>query len=130
LHSVAAPLRAGLIQALGIFWSFKVSQEELKAQVAKEALRICNMRMTTDTSPVPEAMMQSIQSQLAWLIEFFEGRSTERNKLHALTFGHYAAREIEDSDPEFAAALHKACYVANRTGSGLKIDPTVIGADA
>jgi len=107
-----------------------VSQEELKAQVAREALEICNRRIATGNSPAPEAMMESIRAQLTWLIEFFEGRSTERNKLHTLTFGHYAAREIEDSDTEFTAALHKAYYVASRTASGLKVDPAVIGADA
>ena len=107
-----------------------MSQEKLKAQVAREALEICNSRIATGSSPAPEAMMESIRAQLTWLIEFFEGRSTERNKLHALTFGHYAAREIEGSDPELTAALHKAYYVASRTASGLKVDPAVIGADA
>ena len=107
-----------------------MSQEELKAQIAREALDICDRRIAMDSLPAPEAMMQSIRAQLAWLIEFFEGRSTERNKLHTLTFGHYAAREIEGSDPEFTAALHKAYYVASRTASGLKVDPAVLGADA
>ena len=109
---------------------FKVSQEELKAKIARDALEICDRRIAMDSSPVPETMMYSIRAQLTWLIEFFEGRSIERNKLHTLTFGHYAAKEIEGSDPEFAAALHKAYYVASLTASGLKIDPAVVGADA
>jgi hypothetical protein len=104
-----------------------MSQEELKARITREALRVCDERMTTGSFSVPEPMMQSIQAQLSWLIDFFEGRSTERDKLHKLTFGHFAAREIEDSDPELTDALYKAYYVASQTAAGLKIDLAVLG---
>jgi hypothetical protein len=107
-----------------------MSQEELKAKITQEALRICNERINTGRLPVPEPMMQSIQAQLTWLLEFFEGRSDERDKLHKLTFGHFAAREIEDADPELTDSLNKAYYVASRTASGLKVDLAVLNADA
>ena len=107
-----------------------MSQEELKAKITRQALEICIERLATNTATVPEPMMRSIQAQLEWLINFYEGRSAERNRLHELTFGHIAAREIEDSDPEFTDALNKAYYVASRTASGLKLDTAVLGTDA
>ena len=46
----------------------------------------------------------SIKTQLEWLLDFFEGRNEERRRLRALTFGHYAAREIDERDDEFVDA--------------------------
>ena len=107
-----------------------MSQEDIKASITREALAVCDERLASGAAPVPETMMRSIQAQLEWLIEFYEGRSAERNKLHTLTFGHYAAREIEDADPAFARCLYRAFYAASRTAAGLKFDPAVLGLEA
>lgn len=107
-----------------------MSQEDIKAGVTRQALALCKDRLASGRPPVPEPMMLSIQAQLEWLIDFYEGRSAERNKLHTLTFGHFAAREIEDADPEFTNALYCAFYAASRTAAGLKVDLAVLGLEA
>ena len=107
-----------------------MSQEDIKATVTREALAVCEERLASGAAPVADAVMRSIQAQLEWLIEFYEGRSAERNKLHTLTFGHYAAREIEDIDPAFARYLYRAFYAASRTAAGLKLDLAVLGLEA
>ena len=107
-----------------------MSQEELKAGIAREALKVCNGRLTMSSATISESMGRSIKAQLEWLVAFFEGHhQAERGKLRQLTFGHYAAREIEDVDPEFAKALFRAFYVADRTAAGLKCDLTVLVLD-
>ena len=111
---------------LGLFGKINVSQEDIKANLTRKALALCENRLATDHLPAPLPMMQSIKAQLEWLIEFYEGRSAERARLYQLTFGHYAAREIEDSDPELKSALHLAYYAASRTAAGLKLDMAVL----
>jgi len=107
-----------------------VSQEDIKADLTREALLLCGNRLSSGALPAPEPMLLSIKAQLEWLIEFYEGRSAERARLHQLTFGHLAAREIEDSDPELARALHRAYYAASRTAAGLKLELSVLGLEA
>ena len=107
-----------------------MSQENIKAELTREALAVCKDRLSSGVLPAPEPMMLSIKAQLEWLIEFYEGRSTERSKLHGLTFGHFAAREIEDADPELTRVLHRAYYAASRTAAGVKLDLSVLGLEA
>ena len=107
-----------------------MSQEDLKAALTRQALALCTERIAIGSPPVPRHMLQSVQVQLEWLLEFYEGRSTDRAKLSQLTFGHIAAREIEGTDPALAGALHKAYYAASRTAAGLKLDMAVLGLEA
>lgn len=107
-----------------------MSQEDIKVDLTRQALALCNERLVSGQSSATEPMMHSIQAQLEWLIDFYEGRSAERNKLHKLTFGHFATREIADADAEFTNALHRAYYAASRTARGLKLDLATLGLEA
>lgn len=104
-----------------------MSQEEIKAEVTRQALELCKHRIQSGRLPAPPEMMASIQLQLEWLLAYFEGRSNERGKLNELLFGHFAARELDQSDQELISALHKAFYVASQTAKGLKSDLKVLG---
>lgn len=103
-----------------------MSQETLKLQVCKDALEICRARREV---LMPE-LFHSIESQLIWLIAFFEGKNSEREKLFQLSFGLMAVREIDPSENELISSQNKAFYVATKTGKGLKIEPKVIGFDS
>ena len=107
-----------------------MSQESLKAEITRQALALCVERLAAGRPTVPQPMLHSIQTQLEWLIDFYEGRSTERAKLHQLTFGHIAAREMDGIDPELTKALHRAYYAASRTAAGLRLDMAVLGVEA
>ena len=107
-----------------------MSQEDLKAALTRHALALCMQRLGSGSASVPTRMLQSVQVQLEWLIEFYEGRSTDRATLRELTFGHIAAREMEGTDPELVNALHRAYYAASRTAAGLKLDMAVLGVEA
>jgi hypothetical protein len=107
-----------------------MSQEDIRADIARKALELCRDRMKHNPNIAVPGMLESILAQLEWLVAFFEGRNSERNRLHTLVFGHYAAREIDERDEEFVQALHNASYVASRTASGLKIDLKVLGYDS
>ena len=100
-----------------------MSNEEIKVIVCKEALQLCQEKQNQF---VP-AIYNSVIAQLNWLVDFFEGKSEERNKLKDLTFGHYAVRELDPREIELVEALNKAFYVATRTKEGLKIDKALLG---
>jgi hypothetical protein len=99
-----------------------MSQEEFKARIAKKALVACKGRIRSSSRIASPEILESIQSQLEWLVSYFEGHSQDRNKLKDLVFGHYAAREIDERDEEFINLLADAYYVASMTAKGLKID--------
>ena len=104
--------------------SIKVmSQEAIKANVVRKAHVLCNDRINHNPNIAIPGILESIRTQLEWLVAFFEGHNNERNKLHELMFSHYAARELDERDDEFINALYKANYVASKTAAGLKIDP-------
>ena len=103
-----------------------MSQEELKAAVTKRALDLCNDRISTNSGVALPGILASTKAQLEWLLAYFEGRNNERAKLRTLIFGHYAVREMDESDEEFVDALKKAFYVASRTADGLKVDEKVL----
>lgn len=100
-----------------------VSNEDVKAAVCREALAIL---LECGSAILPQ-LRESIEAQLNWLLDYFEGRSSERQRLFELTFGHYAAREIDPREEKLVDALNKAFYVAVRTRQGLKIDLKLLG---
>jgi len=100
-----------------------VSNEDIKAAVCKEALAT----LSDGSSKIVPQLRESIEAQLKWLIDYFEGRSNERKRLFELTFGHYAAREVDPREEKLISALNKAFYVAVRTREGLKIDLKLLG---
>lgn len=103
-----------------------MSQEDIKAEVARKALALCRERIASKSNVALPHILDSTQKQLEWLVEFFEGNNAERHLLRELSFGHFAVREMNESDTEFINALTKAYYVAARTASGLKIDLSVL----
>ena len=107
-----------------------MSQEEVKAAVVRNALRICEERINNKSGTATPEIMKSIRNQLRWLVSYFEGKNSERVKLSTLVFGQYAAREVDGRDEEFTDALYKAAYVADQTAKGLKIDHEVIKSDS
>ncbi|MFT6635920.1 immunity protein Tsi6 family protein [Alcanivorax sp.] len=100
-----------------------VSNEDIKAAVCKEALAT----LSDSSSAIVPQLRESTEAQLKWLIDYFEGRTSERKRLFDLTFGHYAAREIDPREERLIDALNKAFYVAVKTREGLKIDPKILG---
>lgn len=103
-----------------------MSQEELKAAVTKHALEMCNARIRENSKVALPGIMASIKAQLEWQLDYFEGRNSERNKLHQLMYGHYAVRELDERDEAFINVLNKAFYVASRTAAGLKVDEKLL----
>ena len=107
----------------GVMRSGSVSSEDIKPAVGKEALAT----LSDSSSAIVPQIRESIEAQLKWLIDYFEGRADERRRLFDLTFGHYAAREIDPREVRLIDALNKAFYVAVRTREGLKIDLKTLG---
>lgn len=102
-----------------------MSQEELKIDICTQALVVLKQHRAA----IQPDMFESIEQQLEWLISYFEGASKEREKLFTLTFGHYAAREIDARERKLVDALNRAFYVAVRTRQGLKLEPKFLGMD-
>ncbi len=102
-----------------------MSQESIKAKLCNDALFAAKGKIENcSNSLLP--MYQSIENQLQFLVDFFEGKTNEHAKLHTLNFGYLAVREIEDNDPKFAHLLKVAFYVADKTANGLKLDEQFI----
>ena len=104
----------------------RMSDEQLKAEIVRKALALCVDRIDRASPVALPVILDSTRKQLEWLVAYFEGRNTQREKLKTLVFGHYAAREIDETDEEFVQALHAASYVADQTARGLKLDPKAL----
>ena len=55
----------------------------------------------------------SIVAQLDYLLAVLDGSEKDRSKLKEIIIGHYAVRELGESDPELAQALRAAQIIAN-----------------
>ena len=102
-----------------------MSQESIKAKLCNDALLAAKDKIADNTNNLLP-MYQSIENQLQFLVDFFEGKNSANEKLHTLNFGHLAVREIEDNDPKFAHLLKIAFYVADKTAKGLRLDEQFI----
>jgi hypothetical protein len=87
-------------------------------EAVEKALAATNLRLGAAPS---FGMYQSIQSQLIYLLSILKGTEPDRSRLKQINFGVYAAKEFEDSDPEFAKALYPAFWVAAQMAKGLKV---------
>ncbi|WP_163938442.1 immunity protein Tsi6 family protein [Paraferrimonas sp. SM1919] len=103
-----------------------MSQEKIKVEICQHALEVCN----NNRNVMLPQIFESIENQLNWLIAYFKGESCDRQKLFELTFGHFAAREIDPREKEVVEALNRAFYVAERTRQGLKLDLNVLRIDS
>lgn len=64
------------------------------------------------------SMYQSISAQLHAITADLEtGRAPNPEIRDRIMFGVYAAREIEDVDPEYADALHKVSFIYKHGGT-------------
>jgi hypothetical protein len=103
-----------------------MSQESIKTKLCNDALLVAKEKVASNSNRLLP-MYQSIENQLQFLVDFFEGKNNEYAKLHTLNFDHLAAREIEDNNPKFTHLLKVACYVADKTANGLKLNEQFIG---
>ncbi len=103
-----------------------MTQENIKIDICNQAIETLKL----NRSVLQPQLFDSIEKQLQWLISYFEGTSNERTKLFELTFGHYAAREIDPRERDLVDALNKAFYVAVQTRKGLKLELSVLGIDS
>lgn len=87
-------------------------------EAVEKALAVTNQRLTA----IPSfGMYQSIRAQLIYLLGILKGTEPDYSRLKQINFGVYAAKELEDSDPEFAQVLHPAFWVATQLVKGLKV---------
>ena len=89
------------------------------AEVVEKALEMAKQR-EKECPSLP--MYNSIVQQLEFLSNYLAGNDTDRTKLMNLMFGVYAAKELEETDPDFANILGKAFYVASQKKKGLRVD--------
>ncbi|EPZ2383052.1 immunity protein Tsi6 family protein [Vibrio parahaemolyticus] len=103
-----------------------MTQENIKIDICSQAIEILKL----NRSVLQPQLFDSIEKQLEWLISYFKGTSNERSKLFELTFGHYAAPEIDPRERDLVDALNKAFYVAVQTRKGLKLELSALGIDS
>ncbi|MGV3344456.1 immunity protein Tsi6 family protein [Enterobacteriaceae bacterium LUAb1] len=68
-----------------------------------------------------EPMYNSIVQQLIYLHNVITGEEKDKVNLWKLTFGMYATKEFEATDPVFEDRLGDAFYIASQLRKGLKI---------
>ena len=68
-----------------------------------------------------EPMYNSIVQQLIYLRKVITGEEKDKAKLWQLTFGIYATKEFEATDPLFEDRLGNAFYIASQIRRGLKV---------
>lgn len=68
-----------------------------------------------------EPMYNSIVQQLIYLHNVITGQDKDKAKLWRLTFGMYATKEFEATDPIFEDRLGDAFYIASQIRKGLKV---------
>ncbi|CNH16434.1 immunity protein Tsi6 family protein [Yersinia pekkanenii] len=68
-----------------------------------------------------EPMYNSIVQQLIYLHNVITGEKKDKTKLWKLTFGMYATKEFEATDPIFEDRLGDAFYIASQIRKGLKV---------
>jgi GTP1/Obg family GTP-binding protein len=86
-------------------------------ETVNKALEIARQRQRTATS---FEMFSSIVAQLEYMERILSCEETDRSKMKEIIVGHYAARELEDSDPELANALFDVQAIASKMARGLK----------
>lgn len=65
-------------------------------------------------------LLVSVKNQLNYLIQLSDGMEADRAQLSTIIIGHYAAREFEESDPEYASLLRKCQYEVEVLKTGVR----------
>jgi len=81
------------------------------------ALEIARLRLSSHQDL---DMYASIVRQLEYMQRALSGVE-DTSRMKDIIVGIYAAREIEDSDPEFANVLYAASEIANKLSRGLNV---------
>ena len=68
-----------------------------------------------------EVMYDSIVQQLTFVRRILTGEEKDKARLWDLTFGMYAAKEFDTSDPVFCDRLGDAFFIASQIRQGLKV---------
>jgi hypothetical protein len=55
------------------------------------------------------------------MTKVLSGEDSDRSKMKNIIVGHYAARELEGSDPDLAEALYSVQAIASKMARGLKV---------
>lgn len=87
-------------------------------ETVNSALAIARQRL--NEAPNME-MFASIVRQLEYVARVLNGEDSDRSKMKDIIVGHYAARELEGSDPKLAEALYGVQVIASKMAKGLKI---------
>ena len=96
-----------------------------KLDYVDRALRLAQKRhahiLRVSGGETLEPMYNSIVQQLIYLRKVITGEEKDKAKLWQLTFGIYATREFEATDPLFEDRLGDAFYIASQIRRGLKV---------
>lgn len=96
-----------------------------KLDYVDRALRLAQKRhahiLRVQGGETLEPMYNSIVQQLLYLRKVITGEEKDKAKLWQLTFGIYATREFEATDPLFEDRLGDAFYIASQIRRGLKV---------
>lgn len=84
----------------------------------KNALTLAKVRL--GGAPGFELFISTV-AQLEYLLSVMTGEEKDRSRLKDIIVGHFAVREFEESDPEFAQALKAAQFIASKAAKGLKV---------
>jgi hypothetical protein len=87
-------------------------------EVIEKALTLARARL--DDAPGFQLFVSTV-AQLEYLLSVVNGAEKDRSRLKDIIVGHFAVREFEESDPEFAKALNAAQFIASQAAKGLKI---------
>lgn len=87
-------------------------------ETVNSALEIARERLSA--APTVE-MLRSIVTQLEYMTKVLSGEDSDRSKMKNVIVGHYAARELEGSDPDLAEALYRVQAIASKMAKGLKV---------
>ncbi len=86
-------------------------------EIVNNALSLAQARL--HAAPTVE-IFSSIVAQLEYMIRVLGG-GEDKSRMKDIIVGHYAVREFEESDPEFADALNQAQTIASKMAKGLKV---------
>lgn len=87
-------------------------------ETVDRALELARARLST--APTFEIFASAV-AQLEYLSSVLCGDETDRSRLKNIIVGHFAVREFEESDPEFAEALIAAQAIASKVAKGLRV---------
>ncbi|MBV6320918.1 immunity protein Tsi6 family protein [Duganella violaceipulchra] len=87
-------------------------------ETVTKALELARARL--NTAPNFEIFSSAV-TQLEYVLAVLNGNERDKSRLKNIIVGHFAVREFEESDPEFAEALMTVQALAAKMAKGLKV---------